>query len=102
MRDTAIPSFVLKRTTPFNLLASRTDAQLSDQGYTFNQAGITFNDAGVTFGGIYNRAEDILSMVFSAQVVQPMNVFFSDIYHLPPVPNNQKVVGPGWFLYVGQ
>lgn len=53
-----------------------TDAQLADQGNTFNQAGHTFNQAGDIFGGVYNRNQDIF----------PYTLTFDDIGSSQVVP----------------
>jgi hypothetical protein len=102
-KDTTIPSFLIPQDgVVMNFSVTGTDALIEDQGYTYNQAGFTYNQTGVAYGGVYNTNEDILPMTLSAQAIEPMNLFAHDIYSLPPVPNNQRTVGPGWFMYVSQ
>ena len=78
------------------LNAPRTQAQLEDQGYTYNQSGQTYNEAGVMYGGIYNFNQDVL----------PMELSFTDIYTVkyipPPVPGQNVPLGPGFFLFIPQ
>lgn len=38
---------------PYFKCIDRTEKQISNQGYSFNQAGQSFNEIGVMFGGIY-------------------------------------------------
>ena len=105
MKDTAIPVFSINKENKITIKISLTDAQLADQGYTFNEAGQTFNEAGVEFGGVYYRNQDVVPMVFTSQLQYPKYMRIYDIYThpaIPPGPNNQIVVGCGWFLYIAQ
>ncbi len=68
----------------------QTQAQVEDQGNTFNQAGHSFNQAGDMFGGIYNRNQAIL----------PLTLTFEDIYGKTIIPPSASKNGPGFFLYV--
>lgn len=90
--------------TPNIVSASNTNSQLADQGYTYNEPGLTYNEAGVMYGGIYNQDQDIIPQFLFASSPIPLIAGYIDIYtnNAPPPPNNQKVVGPGWFLYVSQ
>lgn len=100
VKDSSVPSFLIPQDGPtINMSITGTDALLADQGYTYNQAGFSYNQAGVQYGGIYNANEDIIPMVLSAKIDQPMDLFISDQYTHAGV-NNQKVVGLGFWMYV--
>jgi hypothetical protein len=40
---------------PMMMSLEETERQISNQGYSFNEAGQSFNQAGVTFGGLYGN-----------------------------------------------
>ena len=70
-----------------------TQAQLANNGNTFNQAGHTFNQAGDIFNGVYNRSQDVV----------PITMTFDDLnatIYVPP--STQVIVGPGWFMYISK
>ncbi len=56
--------------------AGRTNAQVYDQGYTYNEAGFTYNEAGVAYGGVYDH--DIYPLISKSREVRPMIVRASD------------------------
>ena len=86
------------------LTGENTDAQIFEQGITYDQAGITYDNVGIAYGGIYNTNEDVIPMVSLAEQVRPTIFGYSDMYTnvMPPPPNNQRVVGPGWWMYVSR
>jgi hypothetical protein len=102
-RDTSIPSFLIPQDgASLSFTISGTDAQLANQGYTYNQAGLTYNQLGVMYGGIYNTDEDIIPLLLAAKDQVPTMMMFSDIYK-PYVPPPKAVpLGPGFFLYITQ
>ena len=54
---------------PCPITIPSTQAKLSDQGYTYNQAGQTYNQAGVMYGGVYNYNWDFVPMHISSCIV---------------------------------
>jgi hypothetical protein len=75
------------------LSAPRTQAQLENQGYTYNQSGLTYNQIGVMYGGVYNTNQDVL----------PMELSFTDIYSIQVTPGGGNIpLGPGFFLFIPQ
>lgn len=105
MRDPVKPTFSIPNSgQAIHLTIPQTNAKLANQGYTYNQAGFTYNQAGVQYGGVYLQNQDVMPMVFGAKLTQPMNLFIIDQYtsNVVPPPNNQKIVGPGWWMYVSQ
>jgi hypothetical protein len=42
--------------------ATKTSAQLSDPGISYNEAGITYNQAGLTYGGLYGEQDVIMTI----------------------------------------
>ncbi len=79
-----------------SLIIQRTDAQLLEQGYTYNQAGMTYNQAGVSYGGVYQVAQDILPEISLAKDVIPTISGYADIYS-PFIPDPYKgmLIAPG-------
>lgn len=73
-----------------------TDALLNNQGYTYNEATFTYNQASVAYGGVYNTNQDIVPMILQAESPIPINFLFADSH----AGNNQRVVGPGWFMFI--
>jgi hypothetical protein len=107
MAKDTIPTIVPQPESQIDVTISPTDALLADQGYTYNQAGVTYNQAGVMYGGLYQQNQDIIPVFFNdvASFVTPSISGIIDLgTHpaIPPGPNNQKIVGPGWFMYVSQ
>jgi hypothetical protein len=68
------------------LIGNRTNANIADQGYTYNEAGLTYNQIGVMYGGIYDH--DIYPLISMARLQKPMNIiginFDSTV--IPPTP----------------
>lgn len=92
-----------QQVTPI-LTGENTDAQVYEQGITYDSAGITYDNIGIAYGGVYNTNEDIIPIVSLAETVTP-NIFgYSDIYTniTPPPPNDYESIGPGFFLYLTQ
>ena len=101
MADVTIPSFVVPSDgAEITITIDPTQAYITDQGYTYNQAGLTYNQAGVQYGGINAEDEDIVPqmMLFTET---PHIEGLIDIYTPKPAPppaNNN--VAPGWFMYI--
>lgn len=53
------------------LTISLTDAQVTNQGYTYNQPGFTYNQPGVTYGGLYNVNQDVIPILSLAETINP-------------------------------
>ena len=51
------------------LIVQRTNKQLIDQGYTYNESGITYNQAEVKYGGLDDY--DISPLVSQAREIKP-------------------------------
>lgn len=103
-KDPRIPIFVVNSEQQIDITIDQTQAQLADQGYTYNQPGFTYNQAGWQYGGIYNQNQDLAPVFFNdtASFISLSISGIVDIYKPPPVPNNQKVVGIGWWMYIAQ
>lgn len=87
----------LARPIPF-LSGQNTNAILTDQNITFNEAGISFNEAGYSFGGVSN--ENLIYPIFSlASSPTPRIVGYADIYR-SPAPYAGIPIGPGFFLFI--
>ena len=99
-KDPVVPQFAVDKEDKINLIIPQTDAVLTDQGYTYNQAGVTYNQAGVTYGGITNPIADVVPMVLSAVATTPSIAIITDVYTLAPKPQPNPVMGVGWFMYV--
>jgi len=90
-----VPSIALARTTTPSahawnhrpsLQVNKTNKQIEDQGYTYNEAGLTYNQIAVMYGGIYEQ--DVYPMISMAQIQKPRNIigmnFNSTV--IPPTP----------------
>lgn len=51
------------------LIIQRTNKQLIDQGYTYNEPGITYNQVGIKYGGI--GGYDISPLTSQAKEIKP-------------------------------
>jgi hypothetical protein len=71
MKDSVLPSLSINTESNITLTIPSTQAQLSNQGYTYNQAGFTYNQPGVTYGGVYNQNQDVVPLLSSAQIEKP-------------------------------
>lgn len=60
------------------LQMGRTEAQLYDQGYTYNEPGISFDQVGVAYGGIYGY--DITPLVSMSISIFPHIILAGDFY----------------------
>lgn len=81
-----------------------TQAQLEEQGYTYNQAGFTYNQLGVFYGGVYNNNEYLIpSPAYSASLV-PSIYDSRDIYINVPIPHGTIKIGQpiatGFFMFI--
>ncbi len=80
-----------------DIVAESTQAQIADQGYTYNQSGFTYNQAGWMYGGIYNQNQDV-APVFAdntAYLINPSISGIVDIYSpfVPPAANHGMLIG---------
>lgn len=53
------------------LKGQNTQAQLYDQGITYNQPGLTYNNIGIAYGGVYNADWDNLTSISFAKNIIP-------------------------------
>lgn len=63
-----IANNVYQAKTP--VLVARTEAELHENGYTYNETGFTYNQAGVTYGGVFG-SQDVRPLVSLAQSIHP-------------------------------
>src|SRR3990167_1100870 len=61
-----------------SLIVGRTNKQLEDQGYTYNEAGFSYNQSGVAYGGLYKY--DIYPIISRARLERPSIIGIRDIY----------------------
>lgn len=93
-----IPTISFAMNLPPTAIAQKTQVQLFNQGYVYNQAGFTYNQIGVDYGGIYNINQDISPLVSFAGDLVPSIIGYADIYSQPQ-PSTGKS-GPGWFMFL--
>ncbi len=98
-----IPSISLAKDTSPKLTGSRTQAQLEEQGYTYNQSGFGYNQPGAMYAGVYNYDQDVFPTVSNIDTHVPLIASFADIYttFIPPSGKNQSI-GPGFFMFITQ
>ncbi len=92
-----MPSGIAVDVIPKILNALSTEAQLANQGYTYNQAGYSYNQLGVQYGGIYNY-EDVVPIIGMVWGVIPSIAdydAFSTIF-----VKGRISVGPGFFMLI--
>lgn len=90
-----------KQITP-TIFGKNTNALVANQGYAYNQAGFTYNQAGWMYGGVYNTNQDVIPTIATAKIITPSITAFGQPYTTHSPINNQKTVGPGWFMFVSQ
>ncbi len=76
-------------------IAAKSEAQLYDQGITYNQAGLTYNEIGITYGGVFG-AKDARIPISLAQAIHPTIVRSYDqqgTVTIPPAGNSGYLVG---------
>lgn len=73
MKDSIKPVIKQLNFAP-SLIVGRTNARISDDGITYDEAGVTYDDIRYTYGGIYG--EDIYPQVVSARNDIPTNIHF--------------------------
>lgn len=93
-----IPAISLAEQISPSLIGENTQAQVKDQGYTYNQAGFSYNQIGVMYGGIYNQNQDIIPIVSLAEQIVPSIYKYADIYKqggtiTPPPGNSGMLMG---------
>lgn len=101
MQTASVPSFIVKIENAITLDIAPTNAEVNEQGYTYDQAGFTYDQAGVMYGGIYLENEDI-SPVFFNDIATLPNPSISSIVDLYTPPNYYQSIGPGFFMYITQ
>lgn len=103
-KDPTIPSFIINVEQRIDLTIAPTNAQVADQGYTYDQAGFTYDQAGVQYGGVYQVNQDVAPIFFndSATLLSPSisSIIDIGIQQGTITPNTNHSVGPGWFMYV--
>ncbi len=81
------------------LTGDNTDAKISEQGYTYNQAGMTYNQAGATYGGAYNIIGDVLPSVSLAQTIKPFMSLAENINPQVYIKNTQAKLADQGYTY---
>lgn len=83
VQNTKTPSF-----------ATRTEAQLYDQGITYNEPGLTYNEIGIAYGGVYG-AQDKREIRNYAVLPTPINNKIYDIpgQIVPPAGDSGMLIG---------
>jgi hypothetical protein len=66
------------------MTVGRTNVQIADQGYTYNQAGFTYNQALWQYGGLFEN--DIYPMITRARIEKPSVMIGGDFGAIHPVP----------------
>lgn len=100
--DPTIPSFVVDSEQRIDLNISQTNAVVTSQGYTYNQATLTYNQAGVKYGGIQGVNQDIAPNFFNdtATLLVPSISGIIDVGAIFEGGARGQSVGPGFFLYI--
>lgn len=62
------------------LMGGTTQAQVEEQGYTYNQAGFSYNQIGIMYGGIFNQNQDFAPILSLAENIRPSIYGYNDIY----------------------
>lgn len=88
---------IAKSITP-TLTGGTTQAQVAEQGYTYDNAGITYDQALVMYGGLYKTNQDVVPLVSLAETIYPTIYGYSDVYTpvTPPSKGNEMLIGPGF------
>ena len=63
-----VSSAIARQIIP-HLKINNTNAQIANQGYTYNESGLTYNNIGVMYGGIYEH--DIYPLVSFFRYIRP-------------------------------
>lgn len=61
-----------------NLTGENTQAQVFEQGITYDQVGFTYDQIGIAYGGIYNTDEDVIPTISLAENIIPRIAMISD------------------------
>lgn len=96
MMDSSIPTFSVSTEGNITITIPSTQAQLANQGYTYNQAGQTYNQAGVQYGGVYNYNQDVLPLFSIAKADQPSLNILSDYLTLTSLPTQAQLENQGY------
>lgn len=96
MKDSVIPTLTaLKESITISI--SPTQAQLADQGNTYNQAGLTYNSP-VQYGGVYNTNQDTIPSIFVAKLDIPSINILNDFISLK-IPATQALLEDQGYTY---
>lgn len=78
-----------------DLSGENTQAQVYEQGITYDQAGITYDNVGIAYGGVYNTNEDVVPLVSLAENISPFIAGYSDMYsqYVPPAADHGMLIG---------
>lgn len=99
MSDPSIPSFLIPVDgAKIHMTIPNTNAVVTEQGYTYNQAGFTYNQPGVTYGGVTNPDTDIVPMLEYADPTTPHAMFFSEVKNITQNKANKNA--PGFFMFL--
>lgn len=83
--DSINPTFVVSSEQQINITIEKTQAQLADQGFTYNQPGFTYNQPGWQYGGVYNQNQD-LSPIFTNDTATLLTPVISSIINVDTHP----------------
>lgn len=100
VNEDIVPTISLAQNIFPSLQIPKTQASLTDQGYTYNQAGFTYNQAGWFYGGLNNSDQDIVPILSLAQLELPRNILFSDLATQGTITPAASKNGPGFLMYV--
>lgn len=77
----------------------KTQAELEDQGLTYNEAGISYNESGIFYGGVFGASLvfPLISMVAS---ISPHMYGGDDVYTTINPNANYTPLGPGFLMYI--
>jgi hypothetical protein len=97
MRDSIKPVLRAGRTNSLNpvpsMLIGRTNSNVKNQGYTYNESGLTYNQSGVMYGGLYEY--DIYPII--ARAIQDKSMIYSGIDFsgtvVPTIGNSGMLIG---------
>lgn len=76
------------------LKAGRTNSQIANQGYTYNEAGFTYNQTGWQYGGKYEN--DIAPLISKARLITPTNISLTIKPSATSARSNKQIENQGY------
>jgi hypothetical protein len=73
--DIQLIKSIIFNTNPV-VVVGKTNAQLHDQGITYNESGLTYDEVGYAYGGVYGH--DIQKIMSIASNKKPTTIYFTD------------------------